>query len=127
MHRGEGCEWEDGGAVGGGADLELGRVVSVVRGGWVRMSDHGYAGRAWRALGIAWMRRDTVGAVGRLERTSSLTPSLFLPSAGKSSIRKVVFERMAPSDTLFIEKTAKSSSDDIKYVPHLPFLRPVSD
>ncbi|GAA5973234.1 hypothetical protein JCM11641_006337 [Rhodosporidiobolus odoratus] len=34
-------------------------------------------------------------------------------SGGKSSIRKVVFEGMAPSDTLFIEKTAKSSSDDI--------------
>ncbi|GAA5853742.1 hypothetical protein JCM8547_007430 [Rhodosporidiobolus lusitaniae] len=34
-------------------------------------------------------------------------------SGGKSSIRKVVFEGMAPSDTLFIEKTAKSTSDDI--------------
>ncbi|GAA5892353.1 hypothetical protein JCM6882_003648 [Rhodosporidiobolus microsporus] len=34
-------------------------------------------------------------------------------SGGKSSIRKVVFEGMAPSDTLFIEKTNKSSSDDI--------------
>ncbi|GAA5903559.1 hypothetical protein JCM8208_003625 [Rhodotorula glutinis] len=34
-------------------------------------------------------------------------------SAGKSSIRKVVFEGMAPSDTLFIERTNKSSLDDI--------------
>ncbi|BGP42581.1 GTP-binding protein gtr2 [Rhodotorula kratochvilovae] len=34
-------------------------------------------------------------------------------SGGKSSIRKVVFEGMAPSDTLFIERTNKSSSDDI--------------
>ncbi|KWU45083.1 hypothetical protein RHOSPDRAFT_33331 [Rhodotorula sp. JG-1b] len=34
-------------------------------------------------------------------------------SAGKSSIRKVVFEGMAPSDTLFIEKTNKSSPDDL--------------
>ncbi|GAA5837228.1 hypothetical protein JCM11251_004940 [Rhodosporidiobolus azoricus] len=34
-------------------------------------------------------------------------------SGGKSSIRKVVFEGMAPNDTLFIEKTNKSSSDDI--------------
>ncbi|GAA6023630.1 hypothetical protein JCM10207_005092 [Rhodosporidiobolus poonsookiae] len=34
-------------------------------------------------------------------------------SGGKSSIRKVVFEGMAPSDTLFIEKTAKSTSDDV--------------
>ncbi|ORY84678.1 Gtr1/RagA G protein conserved region-domain-containing protein [Leucosporidium creatinivorum] len=34
-------------------------------------------------------------------------------SGGKSSIRKVVFERMAPNDTLFIEKTAKSTADDI--------------
>lgn len=34
---------------------------------------------------------------------------------GKSSIRKVVFERMAPNDTLFIEKTAKSTADDIKF------------
>lgn len=37
-------------------------------------------------------------------------------SGGKSSIRKVVFERMAPNDTLFIEKTAKSTADDIKSV-----------
>jgi len=37
-------------------------------------------------------------------------------SAGKSSIRKVVFEGMAPSDTLFIERTNKSSLDDIKCV-----------
>ncbi|CEQ41616.1 SPOSA6832_03356, partial [Sporobolomyces salmonicolor] len=36
-----------------------------------------------------------------------------LRSGGKSSIRKVVFEGMAPNDTLFIEKTAKSSSDDL--------------
>lgn len=35
-------------------------------------------------------------------------------SGGKSSIRKVVFEGMAPSDTLFIERTNKSSTDDIK-------------
>ncbi|GAA6058777.1 hypothetical protein JCM10212_001893 [Sporobolomyces blumeae] len=34
-------------------------------------------------------------------------------SGGKSSIRKVVFEGMAPSDTLFIEKTKKSSSEDL--------------
>ncbi|POY76333.1 hypothetical protein BMF94_0529 [Rhodotorula taiwanensis] len=34
-------------------------------------------------------------------------------SGGKSSIRKVVFEGMAPSDTLFIEKTNKSSPDDL--------------
>ncbi|KAM0750386.1 hypothetical protein T439DRAFT_251504 [Meredithblackwellia eburnea MCA 4105] len=32
-------------------------------------------------------------------------------SGGKSSIRKVVFERMAPSDTLFIEKTTKTVAD----------------
>ncbi|GAA5934872.1 Gtr2p [Sporobolomyces koalae] len=34
-------------------------------------------------------------------------------SGGKSSIRKVVFEGMAPNDTLFIEKTKKSSSEDL--------------
>ncbi|KAM0791757.1 hypothetical protein ACM66B_004024 [Microbotryomycetes sp. NB124-2] len=34
-------------------------------------------------------------------------------SGGKSSIRKVVFERMAPNDTLFIEKTAKSTADHV--------------
>ncbi|GAA5862469.1 hypothetical protein JCM3774_002528 [Rhodotorula dairenensis] len=34
-------------------------------------------------------------------------------SGGKSSIRKVVFEGMAPSDTLFIEKSNKSSPDDL--------------
>ncbi|GAA5876583.1 hypothetical protein JCM16303_003589 [Sporobolomyces ruberrimus] len=34
-------------------------------------------------------------------------------SGGKSSIRKVVFEGMAPSDTLFIEKTKKSSPEDL--------------
>ncbi|GAA5915830.1 Gtr2p [Sporobolomyces salmoneus] len=34
-------------------------------------------------------------------------------SGGKSSIRKVVFEGMAPSDTLFIEKTKKTSPEDL--------------
>lgn len=39
---------------------------------------------------------------------------LIANSGGKTSIRKVVFEGMAPSDTLFIEKTAKSMFEDTK-------------
>lgn len=33
-------------------------------------------------------------------------------SGGKSSIRKVVFEKMAPTDTLFIDKSSKASDDE---------------
>ncbi|GAA5882200.1 hypothetical protein JCM1840_000747 [Sporobolomyces johnsonii] len=57
-----------------------------------------------------------VGSEGELDQRGRKKPRVLLMgprSGGKSSIRKVVFEGMAPSDTLFIEKTAKSSSDDL--------------
>ncbi|GAA5944774.1 hypothetical protein JCM1841_001887 [Sporobolomyces salmonicolor] len=57
-----------------------------------------------------------VGSEGELDQRGRKKPRVLLMgprSGGKSSIRKVVFEGMAPNDTLFIEKTAKSSSDDL--------------
>ncbi|GAA5820897.1 hypothetical protein JCM3770_004857 [Rhodotorula araucariae] len=63
--------------------------------------------------------RGTPGAAvgeGEVDRKGRRKPRVLLMgprSGGKSSIRKVVFEGMAPSDTLFIERTNKSSSDDI--------------
>ncbi|KAK4336049.1 GTP-binding protein GTR2 [Rhodotorula toruloides] len=63
--------------------------------------------------GASTQQDATVDGKGRrLPRVLLMGPR----SGGKSSIRKVVFEGMAPNDTLFIEKTNKSSSDDIKRV-----------
>ncbi|GAA5830552.1 hypothetical protein JCM5353_002908 [Sporobolomyces roseus] len=56
------------------------------------------------------------GSSEEVDRTGRRKPRVLLMgprSGGKSSIRKVVFEGMAPSDTLFIEKTKKSFSEDL--------------
>lgn len=36
-----------------------------------------------------------------------------LKRSGKSSIQKVVFQKMSPNDTLFLESTTKIVKDDI--------------
>ncbi|GAA5832716.1 hypothetical protein JCM3766R1_004309 [Sporobolomyces carnicolor] len=56
------------------------------------------------------------GSSDDVDRSGRRKPRVLLMgprSGGKSSIRKVVFEGMAPSDTLFIEKTKKSSPEDL--------------
>ncbi|GAA5953073.1 hypothetical protein JCM3765_007401 [Sporobolomyces pararoseus] len=56
------------------------------------------------------------GSSEDVDRSGRRKPRVLLMgprSGGKSSIRKVVFEGMAPSDTLFIEKTKKSSPEDL--------------
>ena len=68
-----------------------------------------------------WEDFGVLGGRGEERRWRTQTDSRrFGRSGGKSSIKKVVFERLAPNDTLFIEKT-KTTTDDLKY-----FLSPPS-
>ena len=36
--------------------------------------------------------------------------------SGKSSIQRVVFHKMSPTETLFLESTSKINKDNIQYV-----------
>jgi hypothetical protein len=49
------------------------------------------------------------------QQTVRLSPSSLIGRSGKSSIQRVVFHKMQPNETLFLESTTKITKDNIKY------------
>jgi hypothetical protein len=47
--------------------------------------------------------------------------SLFVFRSGKSSIQKVVFHKMSPNETLFLESTSKVQKDDVCHSSFVEF------
>lgn len=66
---------------------------------------------------------DTIQTESKSEM-SVITPKILLmgsKKSGKTSIQKVVFHKMAPSDTIFLDSTSKILKSDINYNSFLQF------